>query len=439
MRAKLVAPALAVLSLTALAVARSAQVPAGRESATPRPSRPDLLSDLAAAPSPSPSADPQTAASPPDKKKPAQAPGSKPSPPPKWFDRISLSGFLAGDGRWRRTGDSPSVSTTTDLYLRAFELGIEADIDDWLSATAVINSEYIGDPLNAGDSVVLVDEAHLDITIPHTPVYFVVGKRIQPFGLFETYLVTDLLVQDAYETKAVGLTVGIKAPGETDLSITAYKGRVRGDHLAASGLLGPEVPDLPEIDAPFANSWIVSGLSAPAGDDWRISAALASEPGAVRRSTTLNIGSYLSFPFYERIELNAEYMKALRRDDAPGLGRSFLESALSATMSYLLVTPEKKVSAGRNYRARRNRRFAHPVLAAVRFEALDDGGRAAALGTWSIKHRISLGGRYTFYQKSSIEAALTLEYRRQTIRASPLFAGPVPEAHELYLRFGLDF
>ena len=375
--------------------------------------------------------DPQT--------KPAEKPEDESADVPKWFDRIGLSGFLSGDARWRRTGDAPAALTTTDLYLRAFELGVEADVDDWLSATAVVNSEYIGDPLNAGDSVVVVDEAHLDITVPNTPLYFVVGKRIQPFGLFESYLVTDLMVQDLYETKAVGLTAGLRAPRDTDLSFTAYKGRVRGDHLAGSGLLGPAVPDFPEITLAKVDSWIVSGMSSPTGDDWRVSAAIASEPGAVRRSSTLNLGSYLSFPFYEHIELNAEYMKALRRDDAPGLGRSFRETALSATLSYLLVTPEMKETAGRNYRARKSRRFAHPALAAIRFEALDDGGRAGALGTWSVKHRISAGGRYTFYEKGNIDASLTFEYRRQTIRVSPVFDGTVPEAHEVYLRFGLDF
>jgi len=374
--------------------------------------------------------------------KPAEDPQAKPAPAPKWFDHISLSGFLAGDGRWRRAGDNPAASTTTDLYLRAFELGVEADVDDWLSATAVVNTEYIGDTLLggvAGDSVVVVDEAHLDITVPHTPIYFILGKRIQPFGLFESYLATDLMVQDLYETKAVGLTAGVKAPRDTDLSFTAYKGRVRGDHLAGSGILGPDMPDFPKIEPAHVDSWIVSGLSSPTGDDWRVSAAFASEPGAVRRSTTLNVGSYLSVPFYEHIELAAEFMRALRRDDVPGLGRSFRETALSATLSYVLVTPEMMETSGRNYRARRSRRFAHPAVAAVRFEALDDGGRAGALGTWSVKHRMSAGGRYAFYTHGNIEAAMTLEYRRQTIRVSPVFAGPVPEAHEVYLRFGLDF
>lgn len=413
MRAKPVLIGLAILTLTITAPGQEGRYPSGSASQAQAKTR--------------------------SQTKPAEKPEAKLADVPKWFDRISLSGFLSGDARWRRAGDTPSASTTTDLYLRAFELGVEADVDDWLSATAVVNSEYLGDPLNAGDSVIVVDEAHLDITVPHTPIYFILGKRIQPFGLFESYLATDLMVQDLYETKAVGLTAGVKAPRDTDLSFTAYKGRVRGDHLAGSGLLGPDMPDFPGIEPAHVDSWIVSGLSSPTGDDWRISAAFASEPGVARRSTTLNIGSYLSVPFYEHVELAAEYMKALRRDDVPGLGRSFRETALSATLSYLLVTPEMKATAGRNYRARKSRRFDHPALASIRFEALDDGGRAGALGTWSVKHRVSAGGRYTFYEQGSIDASLTLEYRRQAIRVSPVFAGPVPEAHELYLRFGLDF
>ena len=355
---------------------------------------------------------------------------------PKWYDLINLSGYLAGEGRWRKAGGSAAA---TDLYLRAFELGVEADVVGWLSATIVLNSEWIGDPLYGSDAAIAVDEAHLDVTVPHTPLYLVLGKRIQPFGLFETYLATDLMAQDAYEAKAVGLTAGIRAPGSTDLSATLYKGRVWSAHLAGSGLLGPAVPDFPALDVPRLSSWILSGISSPAGDDWRISAALTSEPGLARRLTTLNVGSYLSFPWFENLEFSAEYMKALRRDDAPGLGRSFRESVLSVTAAYLMVTEEMKETAGRNYQARRSRRLAHPVVAAVRFEALDDGSRAAALGSWSVRRRVSAGGRYTFYERGEIEAALTLEFRRQTVRISPLFAGPAPASSEIFARFSLDF
>jgi len=369
------------------------------------------------------------------------SPSGQTAPPEteKWYQKIILSGDLAGEGRWLRTGRGAAAAASSDLYLRAVELAVEADVDDWLSATVVINSEYIGDPLAGGDATVVVDEAHLDITIPHTPLYVVIGKRIQPFGLFESYLVTDLLVQDGYETKAVGLTAGLNAPGDTDVSFTAYKGHIRSDHLAQSELLGPTVPDFPQARAGRVDSWIVSGLSSPFGDDWRISAALASEPGDAARQTTLNVGSYLSFPLFENIEFNAEYMKALRRDPVPGLGRAFLESALSVTAAYQLITQEMRDTAGRNYRARKSRRFAHPFVVALRYEALDDGGRADALGVWSVRNRLGAGGRYTFYEKGDIEAALSVEYRRQNVRVSPLFDGPVPSAHAVYVRFGLDF
>jgi hypothetical protein len=369
----------------------------------------------------------------------AQNAPADPVPAPKWFEKIDLSGFLAGEARWRRTGEGAAAGTMTDLYLRAFELSVEADVIDWLGATLVINSEYIGDALYGADSTVVVDEAHLDITVPHTPIYFILGKKIQPFGLFESYLVTDLLVQDGYETKAVGLTAGIRAPGSIDLSMTAYKGHIRSDHMAQSGLLGPEVPDLPEAGPARINSWIISALSSPVGDDWRISAGFASEPGEAGRLTTLNVGSYLSFPLYENLEFNAEYMRALRRDPVPATGRSFCESALSVTAAYLLVTQEMKDQTGRNYRARKSRRLAHPAVLAVRLEALDDDGRAEALGTWSVRNRLCAGGRYTFYERGDVEAALGFEYRRQTVRVSPAFAGPAPSAHEFYLRFGLDF
>lgn len=359
----------------------------------------------------------------------------------KGSEKIRFSGSLAGEGRWRKTGDdaSPGATLTTDLYLRMFEIGVEADFADWASATVLLNSEGIGDSLHGGDGTVMVDEAHLDISVPHLPFYFVLGKRTQPFGLFETHFVTDPLTQDAYETQTVGLSAGLKAPLATDLSLTFYKGRVQADHLSASGLYDAAAAPVPAVTVARVDSWILSGISTPAKDIWTVFAAYSSEPAAGRRMTTLGLGSNLVIPGLKNLQIDTEYMRALGREDVPGLGRSFRETAVSVTASYQFVLRPRTLRGGGNYRARKSQRMSHPAEMALRFEAFDDGARASALGSWSVKNRASLGGRYTFFEKGSFLAALELEVRKQTVRVSPAFEGTAPATHEVYLRLGLDF
>ncbi len=358
---------------------------------------------------------------------------------PRWFDRITLSGLVAGEGRWLKTGSGPAATTTTDLYLRAIEIGLEANLTDWASATVVLNSEWIGDALNNGDSGVIVDEAHIDIAVPQTPVYFVIGKRTQPFGLFETHFITDPLIQDGYETSAVGLTMGVNAPGSTDLAVTVYKGRIQSNHLVQSGLFDANVVIPPEVTVNLVDSWIVSGLSRPAGEAWTVFAAIASEPGAGCRMTSLDAGFNLVVPGFKNLQLDAEYVQALKREDITGLGRSFRESALSATISYQLVVRRRAVLGGGNYRARRSHRRSHPAELAIRFETYDDGGRAAALASWSVRNRISFGGRYTFFEQGSVLAAVDFEYGQQTLRIAPAYEGSAGPRHELLIRVGADF
>jgi hypothetical protein len=368
------------------------------------------------------------------------APGGAPDVM-KWFEMIRLSGSLSGEGRWRKIGGdgSPGSVATSDLYLRMFEIGVEADFANWASATVILNSEGIGDPLHGGNGTVVVDEAHLDISVPRLPFYFVLGKRTQPFGLFEAHFVTDPLTQDAYETQTVGLSAGLKAPLATDLSLTLYKGRVQSDHLSGSGLYDPAAVPVPAVAVPRVNSWILSGISTPVRDIWTVFASCSSEPGAGRRMTTLGLGSNLVIPGLRNLQVDTEYMRALGREDVPGLRRSFRETAVSVTVSYQFVLRQRTLRGGGNYRARKSHRLSHPAEMALRFEAFDDGARASALGSWSVKNRASIGGRYTFFEKDTFLAALEIEVRKQTVRVSPAFAVAAPAGHEVYLRLGLDF
>jgi len=119
-----------------------------------------------------------------------------------WLSKVKISGTLDCDFRWMNYNSIYKIysATTSDLYLRLFDLGIEAPLLDWATATAVLNSEWIGDYLNQGDEKIAADEVHFDLQDADFPFYLIFGKRTQPFGLFENYLITDPLTQDAYET-----------------------------------------------------------------------------------------------------------------------------------------------------------------------------------------------------------------------------------------------
>jgi hypothetical protein len=195
------------------------------------------------------------------------------------------------------------------------------------------------------------------------------GKRTQPFGLFETHFVTDPLTQDADETQTVGVSAGLKVPLETDLSLTFYKGRVQSDHLYASGLFDPAAAPVPAVTVARVDSWILSGISTPVKDIWTVFAACSSEPGAGRRMTTLGLGSNLVIPGLKNLQIDAEYMRALGREDVHDLGRSFRETAVSVTASYQFVLRPRTLRGGGNYRSRKSQRLSRPAEMALRFEA----------------------------------------------------------------------
>ena len=130
---------------------------------------------------------------------------------------ISIWVTLEGEVRWRRYGNlgDRNSGSTSDIFLRDAEIGLEFKPTDYLSGKLVLKSEYLGSDTTDGgaeaDSAVVVDEA--TITFEQEggfPLYFVIGKRTQPFGAYYERLVTDTPAKDAYEANQVGVTVGYK-------------------------------------------------------------------------------------------------------------------------------------------------------------------------------------------------------------------------------------
>jgi hypothetical protein len=370
-----------------------------------------------------------------------QDPSSTAQDMEKGIQKILLSGMLAGEFRWQRTAPAAGIAPveTTDLYLRMLDLAFESSFADWLESTAVLISEYIGDYLNPGDEKITLDEVHVDIRIPKTPVYFVLGKRTQAFGLFENYLVTDPLTQDAYETKKVGCTGGLKGPLDSDLSATVYKGDEQMSHLFESGLFDAETIKRNPVSIRKADSLILAASFSPVKDSLMLFGAYLNEPGSNKRNQTATFGFSFVLPSFQGLIWEGEYMKALSRELYAASGRAYKESALSLTAAYRFVLRERK-HKGTNYRARKSQIRSHPIEIAARYEFFDDDSLTAERQVWSTRTRWGIGGRYTMFEKSSTLFYVMGEYRNSRFRVPPPLRETRPETQdEIYLRLGVDF
>jgi hypothetical protein len=351
---------------------------------------------------------------------------------------ISISGSLYGEYRWIKNRDiaDPDTDSTSDLYLRKLELAVEAQLVDWITASAVFNSEWIGDDVNQGDERVTVDEATLTMQDDALPLYLVVGKRTQPFGVFENHLVTDPMTQDAYETKRVGITAGYTGPMGLDLSVTVYKGEEQMGHLFESGLFEDSLRRSGEA-TDDVGSYIVSATVQPF-EYLTLFGGYLSEPGRGSRNETINGGLSLVPPFMEGLRLDAEYIKALNRERYDGVSNEYKEGVFSATLAYEFVVKKRERIGGGLFAARRAHLVSEPLEVALRYEHFDDDGMSDDLGMWTVKDRYSAGARYSFYndEETGFNAFVAGEYRHTELRVHEAMKD---SNDEVYLRLGVDF
>jgi len=366
-----------------------------------------------------------------------------------WTDRISLSGLMEGEYRWRRRKDvsDKTSGSTSDLYMRRLELGVGAKLTDWMKADAVINSEFIGDAVNNPDNEanVVVDQATITLQREDFPLYLVMGKRAQPFGVFENLLVTDPMTQDAFETKRVGLTIGATGPWELDVSATLYKGEEQMDHLVGSGLF--EVTRAGATAADNVNSYILSASVSPFKDHLKLFAGYLSEPGrGDDRNTTMNMGFNASMPGLKNLRLYGEYMKALQREKYDGLNEAFKEGIFSITAVYAFNHGDSESKegdeGGPTFAERMRQVLEAPVELALRYEHFDDDDLAEKTASWSVEHRYSIGLRYPFYrdEEKGLAAFVATEYRHTDYRLhSSLKDVRADNNKEVFVKLGVAF
>lgn len=128
---------------------------------------------------------------------------------------LSFSGLVEVEAAYN------SEEEATDLSLATFELGLEAQLTDWLSAHALLLYE------EDGDDELIVDEAYIRMKKGDSPIFAEAGRMTQAFGNFATGMISDPLTLELGETKHhATFRVGYEADPVT-ASIAVLKGDVQ--------------------------------------------------------------------------------------------------------------------------------------------------------------------------------------------------------------------
>lgn len=150
-------------------------------------------------------------------------------------DRITLSGTIELDYSYSNDSDISDNTVndyTSEMDSGTVSLGLEAELHEYVSANVVLK----GENLDTTDRI-FWDEVFFTFAKDDMPVYFVAGKRTQPFGVFESLFINDPITQDLYEINKTGVTIGY-ADEEMlgiDLSFTLYKGEILITRVNDSG------------------------------------------------------------------------------------------------------------------------------------------------------------------------------------------------------------
>ena len=120
-----------------------------------------------------------------------------------WFNNIEISGLTEVEVGYN---DPDSGDTTSDIVLATQEIGIAAEVTDWVSAEAVFLFEDDETDLE-------FDVATVTIADPDGPLYATGGMFYVPFGTFETHLISDPLTLEIGEIRESSVLAGFESNG----------------------------------------------------------------------------------------------------------------------------------------------------------------------------------------------------------------------------------
>ena len=120
-----------------------------------------------------------------------------------WFNNIEISGVAEVEAGYN---DPDEGDSSSDIVLATAELGVAAEVNDWVSAETVLLFEE-------DDTDLEVDVAIVTIANPNKPWFISSGLMYEPFGTFETNLISDPLTLEIAETRETSVLTGIEHNG----------------------------------------------------------------------------------------------------------------------------------------------------------------------------------------------------------------------------------
>ena len=298
-------------------------------------------------------------------------------------ENITFSGAIELDYTYtnpRDPGDRKSDSTS-DLDIGTAEIGVEVKFHEWVTGNFILKGESLDE-----DDRVFWDEATIAIQKEGFPLYFVGGKRGQPFGVFNSHLISDPITKDCYEVAKSGATIGFTPDFlGLDISATVYKGEVLADKLSEAGYGWARDPDPNPDPTDDVDSYIFNVSLAPI-EGLSLSTYFDSEPGQGSRNETA--GGTIEYQI-GIFTFDAEYIAALKREKNATANKEYKESAWFGAIACQVIDP---------------------LEIAVRYEAFDDDITGDQDG--NLENAYSVGANYTLFEKDDFTTTLMLEYRR---------------------------
>lgn len=120
-----------------------------------------------------------------------------------WFNRVEIGGVVEIEAGYN---DPDSGDSSSDVVVATAEIGIAAQINDWVASEITLLYEEHKTDLE-------IDVATITIADPDGPWFVSSGQQYVPFGTYETNLVSDPLTLKIGETRETAVLGGFEHEG----------------------------------------------------------------------------------------------------------------------------------------------------------------------------------------------------------------------------------